>query len=84
MRPANSCELAGRRLSGQVRESQGCQTQRLENRHLWPIPYFKVVLLIDGRDKVLRLKIKSAVAAADNALPRRVGLKLPFKDLKAW
>jgi len=64
MRPANSCELAGRRLSGQVRESQGCQSKRLENRHLWPIPYFMVVLLLTGEIKSCGLKIKKLAAAA--------------------
>ena len=56
MRPANSCKLAGRRLSGQVRELQGCQSKRLENRHLWPIPYFMVVLLLTGEIKSCGLK----------------------------
>src|SRR2546430_2653568 len=60
MRPANSCKLAGRRLSGQVRESQGCQSKRLENRHIWPIPYFMVVLLLTGEIKSCGLKIKKA------------------------
>jgi len=64
MRPANSCKLAGRRLSGQVRESQACQSKRLENRHLWPIPYFMVVLLLTGEIKSCGLKIKKLAAAA--------------------
>ena len=70
MRPANSCELAGRRLSGQVRESQGCQSKRLENRHLWPIPYFMVVLLLTGEIKSCGLKIKELAAAAFEKLHR--------------
>src|SRR2546428_14041067 len=60
MRPDNSCELAGRRLSGQVRVIQGGQSIRLENRHLWPIPYFMVGLLLTGGIKSFGLKIKKA------------------------
>ncbi len=86
MRPDNSCELAGRRLSGQVRESQGCQSKRLENRHLWPIPYFMAVLLLTGEIKSCGLKIKELAAAAfencttSKFLPRNSN----FKHLKAW
>jgi len=64
MRPTNSCKLAGRRLSGQVRVIQGCQSKRLENRHIWPIPYFMVVLLLTGEIKSCGLKIKKLAAAA--------------------
>jgi hypothetical protein len=86
MRPDNSCELAGRRLSGQVRVIQGWQIIRLENRHLWPIPYFMVVLLLTGEIKSCGLKIKKLAAAAfENCTASKFLPRNPnFKHLKAW
>src|SRR5712691_7777795 len=77
MRPDNSCELAGRRLSGQVRELQGCQSKRLENRHLWPIPYFMVVLLLTGEIKSCGLKIKELAAAPFEVLASKLQFQTP-------
>src|SRR6266404_171611 len=39
-RPANSCEQAGRKYQGRFGFT-GVARHRLENRRIWPIPYFK-------------------------------------------
>src|SRR2546430_15025593 len=50
MRPARSCERAGRNFRGRI-DYPGVARHRLENRHIRPIPCFKGGAFLTGEIK---------------------------------